>query len=223
MKHLLNNLPTEEITRILEQYKNSLIVETKNFKNLITVKSGNVQPLLNEQNPYPVVKQPKVVTQTTTLSPQEQQKQKQTELINKSKTELATKFRTGSDLPLFDKEIGGKFIGTYKIQGEVKDGVLNESSNLLDSLMNNKSVIFRVYADAGSLSTKKRYQIFDLTFYCPYAPALTVGKPNIVGAAYDWFGIKQKKVYSPNLTPLLINGFCENVNGRLIPRTTFSK
>lgn len=49
MKHLLNNLNDSERNRILEQYNNSLIVETKKFRTLVTSKLGNVKTLLSEQ------------------------------------------------------------------------------------------------------------------------------------------------------------------------------
>lgn len=49
MKHLLNNLSDSERERILEQYNNSLIVETKKFNKLINSKSGDIKPLVNEQ------------------------------------------------------------------------------------------------------------------------------------------------------------------------------
>ena len=48
MKHLLNDLNNSEKNRILEQYNNSLIVETKKFNKLINSKLGNVKPLLVE-------------------------------------------------------------------------------------------------------------------------------------------------------------------------------
>lgn len=49
MKHLLNDLDNSEKNRILEQYNNSLIIETKKFNKLINSKLGSVKPLLNEQ------------------------------------------------------------------------------------------------------------------------------------------------------------------------------
>ena len=49
MKHLLNDLSGEERNKILEQYNNSLIVETSKFNKLLKSKLGNVKPLLNEQ------------------------------------------------------------------------------------------------------------------------------------------------------------------------------
>lgn len=50
MKHLLNDLSEFDKNRILEQYNNSLVVETKNFNRLIKSKSGNVRPLLVEKD-----------------------------------------------------------------------------------------------------------------------------------------------------------------------------
>jgi hypothetical protein len=48
MKHLLNNLSDTEKNRILEQYNNSLVVETKRFKELMKSQLGDVRPLINE-------------------------------------------------------------------------------------------------------------------------------------------------------------------------------
>jgi hypothetical protein len=50
MKHLLNDLSDSEKNRILEQYENSILVETKNFNRLLGAKSGNVKPLINERD-----------------------------------------------------------------------------------------------------------------------------------------------------------------------------
>jgi hypothetical protein len=49
MKHLLNELSDSEKNRILEQYDNSLIVETKKFNKFINSKLGNVKPLLEQE------------------------------------------------------------------------------------------------------------------------------------------------------------------------------
>jgi hypothetical protein len=49
MKHLLNDLSSEERNRILEQYNNSLIIETSKFNKLMESKLGDVKPLINEQ------------------------------------------------------------------------------------------------------------------------------------------------------------------------------
>jgi hypothetical protein len=49
MKHLLNELSDSEKNRILEQYNNSLIVETKKFNKFINSKIGNVKPLLEQE------------------------------------------------------------------------------------------------------------------------------------------------------------------------------
>ena len=46
MKHLLNDLSPEEKNRILEQYNNSLIVETSKFNKLLKSNLGNVKPLM---------------------------------------------------------------------------------------------------------------------------------------------------------------------------------
>jgi len=49
MKHLLNDLSPEEKNRILEQYDNSLIVETSKFNKLMNSKLGNVRPLVERE------------------------------------------------------------------------------------------------------------------------------------------------------------------------------
>lgn len=46
MKHILNNLDSSEKNTILEQYNNSIIVETKKFNKLISSKLGTIKPLL---------------------------------------------------------------------------------------------------------------------------------------------------------------------------------
>ena len=50
MKHLLNDLSQSEKNRILEQYNNSLTVDTSKFKKLLESKLGNVKPLLTEDD-----------------------------------------------------------------------------------------------------------------------------------------------------------------------------
>ena len=49
MKHLLNNLSSEEKNSILEQHKGGMPVNTSMFKRLIESKSGDVKPLINEE------------------------------------------------------------------------------------------------------------------------------------------------------------------------------
>jgi hypothetical protein len=50
MKHLLNNLSSEEKNRILEQHNGGKTIDTSNFKRLLESKLGNVKPLINEQS-----------------------------------------------------------------------------------------------------------------------------------------------------------------------------
>jgi hypothetical protein len=57
MKHLLNDLSNSERNRILEQYENSILVETNNFNRLLKAKSGNVKPLINEREGDSILKQ----------------------------------------------------------------------------------------------------------------------------------------------------------------------
>ncbi len=49
MKHLLNNLTEEEKNSIREQHTGGMNVVTENFSRLIKTKSGDVKPLVNEQ------------------------------------------------------------------------------------------------------------------------------------------------------------------------------
>jgi Zn/Cd-binding protein ZinT len=48
MKHLLNNLSSEEKNRILKQYEGGMSVDTSKFKTLSESKLGNAKPLINE-------------------------------------------------------------------------------------------------------------------------------------------------------------------------------
>ena len=59
MKHLMNDLSAEEKNRILGQYNNSFIIDTSKFNKLMESKSGDVKPLINEQNVVnPVILKP---------------------------------------------------------------------------------------------------------------------------------------------------------------------
>ena len=49
MKHLLNNLSSEEKNNIREQYEGGMSVDTSKFKKLIETKLGDAKPLINEQ------------------------------------------------------------------------------------------------------------------------------------------------------------------------------
>lgn len=49
MKHLLNNLSSEEKNSILEQHKGGMKVMTENFSRLLNAKSGEVKPFISEQ------------------------------------------------------------------------------------------------------------------------------------------------------------------------------
>ena len=48
MKHLLNDLSSEEKNRIREQYEGGMSVDTSKFKNLVETKLGDPKPLVNE-------------------------------------------------------------------------------------------------------------------------------------------------------------------------------
>lgn len=49
MKHLLNNLSTEEKNSILEQHEGGIKIKSNKFKYLVESKLGNVKPLIMEQ------------------------------------------------------------------------------------------------------------------------------------------------------------------------------
>ena len=48
MKHLLNNLSSEEKNRIREQYEGGMSIDTSKFKKLLETKLGDTKPLVNE-------------------------------------------------------------------------------------------------------------------------------------------------------------------------------
>jgi len=48
MKHILNDLSSDEKNRILEQYNGEKTIDVKNFKRLLESQLGNVKPLINE-------------------------------------------------------------------------------------------------------------------------------------------------------------------------------
>jgi len=54
MKHLLNNLSEEEKNYIREQHTGGMNLIIENFNKLISSKSGDVKPLVNEQHKEPV-------------------------------------------------------------------------------------------------------------------------------------------------------------------------
>ena len=53
MKHLLNNLSSDEKNRILEQHKGGMKVYNENFNKLLKNKLGSVKPLVMEQEGTP--------------------------------------------------------------------------------------------------------------------------------------------------------------------------
>jgi hypothetical protein len=50
MKHLLNNLTSDDKTKILEQYSGGINLSINNFNKLVNNKLGDVKPLINEDN-----------------------------------------------------------------------------------------------------------------------------------------------------------------------------
>jgi len=84
MKHLLNNLSSEEKNSILEQHKGGMSVDTSRFRQLIESKSGDVKPLINEEEePLPTTTPPNVSN-----SESRNQLTKEKEYLEKLKQEL---------------------------------------------------------------------------------------------------------------------------------------
>ncbi len=54
MKHILNDLSSDEKNRILEQYNGEKTIDDKNFKRLLESQLGNVKPLINEDIDFDV-------------------------------------------------------------------------------------------------------------------------------------------------------------------------
>ena len=53
MKHLLNNLSEEEKNSIREQHEGGMKLDTSRFRTLLEGKSGNVKPLVEQEDDYP--------------------------------------------------------------------------------------------------------------------------------------------------------------------------
>jgi len=49
MKHLLNDLSSEEKNRIREQHEGGMTIDTSKFKKLLETKLGDAKPLINEE------------------------------------------------------------------------------------------------------------------------------------------------------------------------------
>lgn len=223
MKHLLNNLTSEEKNRILEQYSDSLLVETNKFKNLINVKSGNVRPLLNEQTP--TQKQPiqnpiqkTVVTQTTTLSPEQQKQQQLQQEKAKAQAFITEKFKIGKTLPLFDKENDTKPIGVYKVLGQIHENQSDLTEINPNNITQSGQLTFMVEAISQTDGRKKN---LTLTFKCEKGHKLTAGtsKPGMFKRMGDALGMGQAVVYSKNLTSNLQLGYCQVRGGYSVPIT----
>ena len=55
MKHLLNNLSEEEKNSIREQHEGGMKLDTSRFRTLLEGKSGNVKPLVEQEDDYPKI------------------------------------------------------------------------------------------------------------------------------------------------------------------------
>ena len=67
MKHLLNNLSSEEKNSIREQYEGGMSVDTSKFRSLLESKLGDVKPLISEQGDIPPsLSEPKTPPPTNT-------------------------------------------------------------------------------------------------------------------------------------------------------------
>jgi hypothetical protein len=53
MKHLLNNLSKEEKNSIIEQHEGGMKLDTSRFRTLLESKSGDVKPLVEQEDDYP--------------------------------------------------------------------------------------------------------------------------------------------------------------------------
>jgi len=53
MKHLLNNLSSDEKNRIREQYEGGMSIDNSKFKKLIETKLGDAKPLISEEVSVP--------------------------------------------------------------------------------------------------------------------------------------------------------------------------
>jgi hypothetical protein len=53
MKHLLNNLSEEEKNSIREQHEGGMKLDTSRFRTLLESKSGEVKPLVEQEDDYP--------------------------------------------------------------------------------------------------------------------------------------------------------------------------
>lgn len=53
MKHLLNNLSKEEKNSIREQHEGGMKLDTSRFRTLLESKSGDVKPLVEQEDDYP--------------------------------------------------------------------------------------------------------------------------------------------------------------------------
>ena len=52
MKHLLNNLSSEEKNNIREQYEGGMSVDTSKFRSLLESKLGDAKPLIKESEEF---------------------------------------------------------------------------------------------------------------------------------------------------------------------------
>ena len=67
MKHILNNLSSEEKNNIREQYEGGMSVDTSKFRSLLESKLGDVKPLISEQGDIPPsLSEPKTPPPTNT-------------------------------------------------------------------------------------------------------------------------------------------------------------
>jgi thymidylate synthase len=66
MKHILNNLSSEEKNNIREQYEGGMSVDTSKFKKLVETKLGDAKPLINES--YDFIKKAKDLEKYTVVA-----------------------------------------------------------------------------------------------------------------------------------------------------------
>ena len=115
MKHLLNNISEEEKNSIREQHTGGMNLMIENFNKLISSKSGDVKPLVNEQHKEPVSYfDPEIGKQATSTSTDES--------ITKWFGEISSKLK-GLQIGAYKLDNNGKPTGDFK--SYFIDGVSN--------------------------------------------------------------------------------------------------
>ena len=103
MKHLLNNLSEEEKNSIREQHEGGIKLDTSRFRTLLEGKSGNVKPLVEQEDDYPRINLRKHFDKERELDEDDNEKP-----LNIIQKHLLKKFRSNpniaSDYGMSDEE-----------------------------------------------------------------------------------------------------------------------